>query len=144
MNLSAELAALAPPADVTVTSIVPVPAGDVAVILVLLLTVTEVAALLPKRTAVAPVKLRPVIVTVVPPNGEPLLGEIAVIAGCGIYVNRSAALVALVPPTAVTVTSTVPLPGGDPATILLALATLRTLRYLPPKLTAVAPEKWCR
>ena len=45
------------------------------------------------------------------------------------------------PPTAVTVTSTVPLPDGDPATIMVALVTLRNVALLPPKLTTVAPEK---
>ena len=42
--------------------------------------------------------------------------------GCtDVKVNRSAALVALVPPPLVTVTSTVPLPGGDVAVIEVAL-----------------------
>ena len=45
-----------PPGVVTVTSTVPVPAGDVAVTEVALLTTTPVAALVPNLTAVAPVK----------------------------------------------------------------------------------------
>ena len=52
-----------PPGVVTVTSTVPVPAGEVAVICVELLTTTPVAALVPKSTAVAPVRLVPVMVT---------------------------------------------------------------------------------
>ena len=46
-----------PPGVVTVTSTVPVPAGLSAVIVVSLTTVTFVAAVVPKSTAVAPVKL---------------------------------------------------------------------------------------
>ena len=53
-----------PPGVVTVTSTVPVPAGLSAVIVVSLTTVTLVAAVVPKSTAVAPVKPVPVIVTV--------------------------------------------------------------------------------
>ena len=56
---------------VTVTSTVPEPAGDVAVMLVELTTVTPMAALAPKSTAVAAVKLVPVTVTEVPPAAGP-------------------------------------------------------------------------
>ena len=56
-----------PAGVVTVTSTVPVPAGLSAVIVVSLTTVTFVAAVVPKSTAVAPVKPVPVIVTKVPP-----------------------------------------------------------------------------
>jgi hypothetical protein len=59
----------------TVTEAPAVPAGVVAVIKVLLVTVTPVAALPPKLT-VAPVKkLVPVIVTAVPPAADPEFGE---------------------------------------------------------------------
>ena len=66
---------------VTLTSTVPVPAGDVAVIWVAELTVKVVAAVAPKITAVAPVNPVPVIVTVVPPDVGPDVGEIEVAAG---------------------------------------------------------------
>ena len=56
-----------PAGVVTVTSTMPVPAGLSAVIVVSLTTVTSVAAVVPKSTAVAPVKPVPVIVTNVPP-----------------------------------------------------------------------------
>ena len=56
MNWSAADVAEVPPAVVTVTSTVPVPAGEVAVIWVAELTVTPVAAAAPNVTAVA---LRP-------------------------------------------------------------------------------------
>ena len=68
---------------VTLMSTVPVPAGDVAVIWVAELTLKVVAAVAPKVTAVAPVKLVPVIVTVVPPAPGPDVGEIDVTVGAG-------------------------------------------------------------
>ena len=62
-----------PPVVVTVTSTVPVaPAGAVAVMLVALLTVNVGALVAPNLTAVAPVRLVPVIVTVVPPVAGPV------------------------------------------------------------------------
>ena len=58
----------------TVTSTVPVPAGAVAVMVVELSTVKVAGLPVPKSTAVAPVKLVPVIVTEVPPVVGPELG----------------------------------------------------------------------
>ena len=66
---------------VTLTSTVPVPAGEVAVIWVAELTVKPVAAVAPKVTVVAPVKLVPVMVTVVPPVAGPNVGEIELTVG---------------------------------------------------------------
>jgi hypothetical protein len=69
---------------VTVTSTVPAaPDGEVAVMLVALLTVKVVAAVAPNFTAVAPVKLVPVIVTDVPPVVGPLVGLMEVTEGGG-------------------------------------------------------------
>jgi len=73
--------ALVPPSVVTVTSTVPTPAGEVAVIWVALLTVKEAAALLPKLTAVAPEKLVPVMVMLVPPDVGPVFGLTLVTVG---------------------------------------------------------------
>ena len=70
-----------PPAFVTVTSTLPIPAGEVAAIDVALLTVNVVATTPPNLTAVAPVKLLPVMVTGVPPAAGPLAGEIEVTVG---------------------------------------------------------------
>ncbi len=74
----------------TVTSTVPVPAGDVAVIDVALFTV-NVAAVAPNFTAVAPVKLVPVTLTLVPPVVAPDDGLNPVTVGDGgggtTYVN---------------------------------------------------------
>ena len=72
-----------PPVVVTLTSTVPVPAGEVAVIEVAELTVKPVAGVAPNVTAVAPVKLVPVIVTEVPPLDGPDVGEIEVTVGAG-------------------------------------------------------------
>jgi hypothetical protein len=59
------------------------------VIDVSLITVTPVAAFVPNLTAVAPVKLVPVIVTCVPPAVEPLVGLMPVTVGAAavVYVN---------------------------------------------------------
>ena len=83
MNWSAALVALVPLPVVTVTSTVPLPAGDVAVIEVALLTVKEDAGpALPKPTLEAPEKFVPVMVTLVPPAPEPVFGLIPVTVGC--------------------------------------------------------------
>ena len=81
MNRSPELVALVPFSLVTVTSTVPLPAGEVAVIWVALLTVKEPAALLPNLTAVAPEKLVPVMVTLLPPDVGPVFGLTLVTVG---------------------------------------------------------------
>ena len=82
MNWSAADVADVPPAVVTVTSTVPVaPAGEVAVMDVAELTVNPVALVAPNFTAVAPVKLVPVMVTVVPPPEGPDVGAIEVTVG---------------------------------------------------------------
>ena len=81
MNRSAALVALVPPPVVTAMSTVPLPAGEVAVIEVELLTVNDVALVLPNLTAVAPVKLVPVMATPVPPVVGPEFGFTLVTVG---------------------------------------------------------------
>ena len=56
--------------------------------------------------------------------------------------NWSAALVALVPPPVVTVTSTVLLLGGDVAVIEVALLTTNDVAAVAPNFTLVAPAKF--
>lgn len=74
--------ALVPFPVVTVTSTIPTtPAGESALIDVALLTANRAAAVPPKLAAPAPVKLVPVIVTVVPPAGDPPFGLTAVTVG---------------------------------------------------------------
>ena len=84
MNWSAAVVAEVPPTVVTLTSSVPVPAGEVAVIDVAELTVKPVAAVAPNVTADAPVNPVPVIVTVVPPAVGPEVGEIDVTVGAAL------------------------------------------------------------
>ena len=81
MNWSAADVAEVPPGVVTVTSTVPAPAGEVAVIEVAELTTKLVALVTPNFTAVAPVRLVPVIVTDVPPVVGPEVGAIDVTDG---------------------------------------------------------------
>src|SRR5436309_3560234 len=73
-------------------STVPVPAGDTAVIEVAELTTNEVAGVAPNLTAVAPVKFVPVIVTLVPPVAEPLVGLIEVTVGAVAGVHETVAV----------------------------------------------------
>ena len=75
--------ALVPLGVVTVTSTVPDPGGEVAVISHSLTSVTFVAPLDPKSTVVAPVRFVPEIVTLVPPPVGPEDGLIPVTAGAG-------------------------------------------------------------
>ena len=81
MNWSAADVAEVPPAVVTLTSTVPEPAGDVAVIWVGELTVKPVAEVAPNVTAVVPEKPLPVMVTVVPPASGPDVGETELTVG---------------------------------------------------------------
>ena len=72
------------PDDVlTVTFTVPVPGGEVAVTLVADMSFTLVADAVPKCTAVGLLRLVPVIVTEVPPEAGPEVGDMAVIVGAG-------------------------------------------------------------
>jgi hypothetical protein len=76
--------ALVPPTVVTVISTVPAPpAGAVAEIWVALLTVNDVAAFEPNMTAVALVKLFPLIVTVFAPAVGPAFGLTLLRVGAG-------------------------------------------------------------
>jgi len=106
-------------------------------------TVNELEGLFcPKSTAVAPDKFVPVIVTNVPLGPE--LGLTPLTAGGGgtVYVNWAAALVALVPPSVATVTSTVPtVPGGAVAVMLVEVLTVYACEGFPdPKSTLEASD----
>jgi hypothetical protein len=79
---SAVLVALVPFGVTTVTSTVPAAkAGDVETTVVSELTAKSVAAMVPKLTAVAPVKPEPLTVTEFPPATEPVEGEMLVTTG---------------------------------------------------------------
>jgi hypothetical protein len=83
VNWSAGVTALVPDGPVTVTSTVPLPAGDTAVICESLLTVKLAAGVPPKLTVVASVNPDPLMVTVVPPAGGPDDGLTALTVGSG-------------------------------------------------------------
>ncbi len=112
------------------------PNATTAMMLVAETTVNDAAAVPPKLTAVAPVKLVPVIVTVIPLT--PLVGVKEVIVGAGIKIKPG--LVA-VPPGVVT--ETLPEdPDATTAVMLVADTTINETAAIPPKLTAVAPVKF--
>src|ERR1019366_6541354 len=144
-NWSAVVVALVPPGVVTVTSTVPTGStGAAAVIEVSELTMTELAGAEPKVTALAPVRLVPVMVTEVPPVVRPEVGERPVTVGAGGSENEnwSAVVVALVPPGVVTVTSTVPTGStGAAAVIEVSELTMNELAGAEPKVTALAPVR---
>ena len=133
---------LVPPTVVTVMSTVPVPAGrSFTLIEVALVTVKHgevgvpghgvaVIGLVPMLTCVAlklvPLKSVPLIVIPVPPTATLAGGDTPVTVGTGAYVYWSAPDVGLVPPTVVTVMSTVPVPAGRSFTLIeVALVTVK-------------------
>ena len=82
MNSSSAEIAEMPPAVVTLRSTVPAEAaGEIAVISVEDTTSKEVAKAAPNLTEVAAVRLVPVIVTAVPPEIRPFVGEIELMTG---------------------------------------------------------------
>jgi hypothetical protein len=144
---------------------VPLPAGAIAVNVVGLTTV-NVAAAVPNRTAVAPLRAVPVIVTLVPPALVPLAGQRRATAGTGtttgILVNVADGVAELVPPAVTTVTTT-PATGAAEAGRLrvadvctgaavraavvalidVSLLTVNVAAATVPKYTAVAPVNPC-
>ena len=133
INVNPESVAV-PPGVVTLTLPL-VPLATTAVMDVALTTLNEAAAVPPKLTAVAPVKLVPVIVTVVPLPAD--VGVKELITGAGTNVNPASVAV----PSGV-VTLTFPLvPLATTAVMDVALTTLNEAAAVPPKLTAVAPVK---
>ena len=88
----------------------------------------------------ADVKFEPVMVTVEPL--APLVGVRLVIAGAPLYENRSALRVALVPPEFETVMSTVPVPAGAVAVMLLPDGlTITLVAGVEPKMTVLPLAK---
>jgi hypothetical protein len=131
---------LCEPTLVTVTVTAPtVPAGVVAVIVVLFTTATFVAAVEPNVTVAPETKFVPVIVTDVPPEFDPLFGLTPVTVGAGAKVNPLARL-PLNPPELVTVTVTAPaVPAGVVAVIEVLLTTVTFVAAAEPNAT-VSPE----
>jgi hypothetical protein len=109
---------------------------------VALLTVNDAAGVEPNATAVAPVRLAPVIVTVVPPAVGPPAGLTELTVGPVVYVYLSPELSALVPPGFVTMMSTVPaLSAGAIAVIWVAVLT-ENEAAVEPNITTLAPMKF--
>jgi hypothetical protein len=110
-------------------------------------TLTLVAATPPKSTLVAPLRLVPLMVTLVPPAVGPDVGEMEVTVGAGTgggatEVNWSALSVGLEPFGVVIVTSKVPAASaGATALIRVDEDTLKLDAGAVPKSTLVAPLK---
>lgn len=103
-------------------------------------TLNDRAAVPPKVTAVAPVKLLPVKTTDCPPASALVEGVMAVMTGAAWYVNALG--IEAVPPGAVRATVTVPeLPEGLSTVTCVSLTTVTLLPGTPPKVTPVVPVK---
>lgn len=126
-----------PPAVVTLT-LPDFPEATVAVIWVAEFTVNDVAAVPPNDTAVAPVKLVPVIVTCIPLHADAGVNEVMV--GAGVFRKVKPDFVA-VPYGVITLTSPV-VPEATAAVICVSEFTVNELAAVPPKDTAVAPAKF--
>jgi hypothetical protein len=141
VNLSAVTAVELPPGPVTLmsTAAVGVPGGAVATMDVLEPTEKEAAAD-PKRTAVAPLKPLPMIVTDVP--ATPTDGATEDTVGlAATYVNWSSAETGLRPNGETTVTLTVPAADGGAVAVMEVAVTAPMVAGAEPKSTTVAPEK---
>src|SRR5436190_2587839 len=126
-----------PPGVVTETGPLAAPTGTVAPISVAELTV-KVAVTPLKRTADAPKKFAPVIVTLSPT--APRTGAIAAIAGAPTTENVPA-LVA-VPAGVVMPIGPVTAPGGTVTPICVVELTVKLGAFTPPKRTAVVPSRF--
>src|SRR6266545_5939588 len=127
-----------PPGVVTLILPVTAPTGTVAVIWVAEFTV-KLALTPPNRTAVAPVKAVPVIVTAV--LVRPLVGENEETVGAALVTVKFVALVA-VPPGVVTVIRPVVAPDGTFVSIRVPWAfTVNDAAATPLYRTAIAPPK---
>lgn len=132
-----------PPEPVTITLTIPeVPfAGVTTVIDVALELTIEVPAVPPNVTEVVPVKLVPEIVTVVPPEIGPNIGDNEVIVGASTKV-KPPALVAF-PPAPVITTSTAPAALAGVTTVTEVALTFVTVEpAVPPNVTADAAVKF--
>ena len=127
---------------VTVTVAAPtLPAGVVAVIVVLFTTATFVAAAPPNVTVAPVAKFVPVIVTAVPPVVDPLFGLTLVTVGGATYVYPPVRLPLC--PLTVTVTVTAPaLPAGVTAVIVVLFTTTTPVAAAPPIVTVAPAAKF--
>jgi hypothetical protein len=128
-------ARVAVPPEVVTDTIPELPPPTTAEIWVALTTENEAAGVPPKSTAVAVVKLVPVITMVLPLVA--VVGVNEEMVGAGMKVNPASEAT---PPGVVT--ETFPdVPLATTAVMVVALITLKDAAFVPPKLTAVAPVK---
>jgi hypothetical protein len=124
------------PFTVTVTVTAPaLPAGVVAVIVVLFTTTTPVGAVPPNVTVAPAAKFVPVIVTVVPPATVPLFGATLLTVGIGfaaLIVN--AVLPHVPPPGAGLTTVTCPVPAAAMSAAVIAAVNCVALTYVVVRL----------
>ena len=143
VNWSFDEVALVPDDVVTVTCLVPDPAGLTATILVEDLMLKVAASVSPNDTFFAARKPVPVMVTEVPPLGVPEDGFSAFTVGLAWYVKWSLELFALVPDGVVTWTSTVPTePAGACTVSWVAEATAIEVPGSEPNDTFDAPRRF--
>jgi len=117
------------------------PAGVVAVMLILLTTTTLVAGVPPNVTAAPVAKFVPVIVTAVPPAVVPLFGDTLLTVGITAYVNPLVRLPLC--PLTVTVTVTAPAPPAGVVAVMVVLFTTATLvASVPPNVTVAPAAKF--
>src|SRR5439155_20469191 len=111
-------------------------AGEVAVFLRSVATEKIEALVAPNFTELAPVKCEPLIVTDVPPAVVPEVGFTEATVGASTNVNWSEPDVAEVPPTVVTVMSTVPAEwAGEVAVICPSVSTEKLEALVAPNFT---------
>ena len=129
-----------PPIVVTATLCAPAVPAEVLAVMPVAVFVKIVAATPPTFTLVAPLKLVPAIVIVVPPATGPEIGVTVVMVGSATYVN--AAVLVAVPPTVVTATSFTPAaPAGVTAVMEVELTTTTLVAATPPTFTVVPARK---
>lgn len=121
----------------TLTAPALTPPGTVAVICVALTTVKDAAGVVPKLTAVAPVKFVPLIVITAPASAEG--GAKPLIVGVGGRIVKGEADRA-VPPGVVTLTIPASAPAGSVAVICPSLLTVKVISAAPI-LTLLTPVK---
>lgn len=123
-----------------VTALAPAaPAGEVAVTVLSELTVTAVAAVVPKFTSRVPIKPDPVMVTTVPPAIGPEVGVMELITGDGWKPKLSEPSV---PPGVVILIGTVPTRcAGVIASTSVSSMTVKLVAGVDPKFTLVVPKR---
>lgn len=129
------LSVAVPPGPVTDT-LPEDPLATNAVIVILETTVNEAAAVVPKLTAVVPVKFVPVIVIVCPVTALVGVKEEILLSGIKVKPPREAVPIGVV-------TVTIPEdPLDTTAVIVVADITVNEVAAVPPKVTEVAPVKF--